>query len=172
MEGDLLSGKSEILNDYRLAVRSRRVDDEEARLQGQGKAKFCILSAGQELDQIAKVKPLQPGDWMRGYYRGGTELLASGLTSVREMIAQVLGDTGPNHDPASGGRMMGRHPGSRLLNYDGELRDLTAQINRASDVSSTGSKCRWLWGLPEQVKFSVMFLNLRDIRNKAKVEKK
>lgn len=147
MEGDLLSRKSEVLGDYRIAMRSRRLDEEEARLQSQGKAMFCILSAGQEIAQLASVKPLLPGDWARGYYRGGTESLASGVTNVREMIAQVLGDTGPNHDPASGGRMMGRHPGSRLLGIDGDLRDLTRQINRASDVSSTGSQMPVALGL-------------------------
>lgn len=147
MEDEPALNKAEILNDYRVAVRSRRLDEEEARLQAQGKAMFCILSAGQEMAQIASVKPLRPGDWMRGYYRGGTEVLASGVANVREMIAQVLGDTEGNHDPASGGRMMGRHPGSRLLNPEGYLKDLTKQINRASDVSSTGSQMPVALGL-------------------------
>ncbi len=137
----------EVLQDYRIAVRSRYVDEEEARLQAQGKATFCILSAGQEMAQIASVKPLQPGDWFRGYYRAGTEVLASGVASVREMIAQVLGDSELGHDPASGGRMMGRHPGSRLLTPSGLLKDLTAQVNRASDVSSTGSQMPVALGL-------------------------
>lgn len=133
-------GRARALDDYRLAVRARRTDDAEKGFQSDKRALFCILAGGQELPQIAAAKELQPGDWARGYYRAGAEALALGTMSVRQMIAQVIGDTIGTREPSSGGRMMGRHFGTRLLDGNGELIDLMQQINRASDVSSTGSQ--------------------------------
>ncbi|MCR9245059.1 MAG: thiamine pyrophosphate-dependent enzyme [bacterium] len=132
--------KDSILHDYRVALESRFTDDIEEIWKNAGRIKFDILGAGQEIAQICAVRSLKPGDWMRGYYRGFAEALHTRTTTVREALAQVLGNTEAGCDPASGGRMMGRHFGSRLLDDDGELVDLLAQINRGSDVSPTGSQ--------------------------------
>lgn len=139
--------RDDVLRDYRVAVRSREVDDAEKRLVDAKKAKFCILSGGQELAQIASVRPLRPGDWVRGFYRSGTEPLALGVVTARQMFAQVIADTLDGHDPASGGRMMGRHVGSRLLDAQGQPIDYMQQVNRASDISSTGSQMPVAFGL-------------------------
>lgn len=146
-ESILDSDRVRALDDYRDAVRSRRTDDAEARLQKSGKAMFCILAGGQELAQISAARQLKPGDWARGYYRAGAEVLALGTVSVREMIAQVIGDTVGLRDPSSGGRMMGRHFGTRLLNEQGNPINFMQQVNRASDVSSTGSQLPMAVGL-------------------------
>lgn len=132
--------KESILHDYRIALQSRYADDKEGKWQREGRAKFCILGAGQEIAQVCAVGPLQPGDWMRGYYRGLAEALHSKTTTLRETFAQVLGSTEKGDDPASGGRMMGRHFGNRQLDENGDLTDLTARINRGSDVSSLASQ--------------------------------
>jgi len=130
-----------VLHDFRLAMISRQLDEVEKKWQIQGRAKFCILGAGQEIAQVCAARPLQPGDWMRSYYRGLAESLAAGICTPRQVLAQVLGDPhGAYNDPASGGRMMGRHFGSRLLDQEGSLRDLRRGINHASDVSCTGSQ--------------------------------
>ncbi|MDF1666047.1 MAG: thiamine pyrophosphate-dependent enzyme [Planctomycetota bacterium] len=127
--------KEEVLGDLRIITMSRELDEVEKHWQKAGRAKFCILGAGQELAQLAAAKPLKNGDWLRSYYRGITEAL-----TPREALAQVLGDAEAGHDPASGGRMMGRHFGSRVVGDDGELIDLTKQINHASDISPTASQ--------------------------------
>lgn len=132
--------KNRILSDYRVAVRARQADLAEKAFQADGKAKFCILAGGQELAQITAVRELRAGDWVRGYYRSGAEVLALGTLTVRQMIAQVIGDTTGMRDPSSGGRMMGRHPGSRLLDEHGDPVNFMNQVNRASDVSSTSSQ--------------------------------
>lgn len=132
--------KDSVLLDYRIALQSRFTDDVEENWKNAGRIKFDILGAGQEIAQICAVRPLVPGDWMRGYYRGFAEALFTETTTVREALAQVLGNTEEGCDPASGGRMMGRHFGSRLLDDDGEPVDFMQQINRGSDVSPTGSQ--------------------------------
>jgi len=136
----------EVIDDYRIAVRSRHVDERERAFTKDRKALFCVLSAGQELAQIASVRPLRAGDWERGYYRSGAGALRLGLVRVREMLAQVLGNTEDGKDPSSGGRMMGRHFGSRLLK-DGQPIDFMRQINHASDISSTGTQMPVAFGL-------------------------
>lgn len=132
--------KDEVLDDLRIITMSRELDEVEKHWQKAGRAKFCILGAGQELAQLAAAKPLRDGDWLRSYYRGITEALTAKILSPREALAQVLGDAEPGHDPASGGRMMGRHFGSRVIGDDGELIDLSKQINHASDISPTASQ--------------------------------
>jgi pyruvate/2-oxoglutarate/acetoin dehydrogenase E1 component/TPP-dependent pyruvate/acetoin dehydrogenase alpha subunit len=132
--------KDEILQDLRMLIVSRELDEVEKSWQKAGRAKFCILGAGQELAQIAAAHPLKKGDWLRSYYRSITESLFAKILSPRQVLAQVVGDSSPGHDLASGGRMMGRHFGSRLLNEEGELIDLTRQINHASDISPTASQ--------------------------------
>lgn len=129
-----------VLRHLRIAVMARETDEVEKTWQKIGRAKFCILGSGQEVAQIAAARPLRDGDWIRSYYRGITESLLAGTVTVRQALAQVLGDTEPGHDPASGGRMMGRHFGSRIVGDDGELIDLRQQINHASDVSPTASQ--------------------------------
>ncbi len=139
--------RAELLADYRTGLESRYTDDIEERWKVNGRVKFNILGAGQEVAQVCAARQLRPGDWMRGYYRGMAEALATGTTSVRESLAQVLGNTEEGCDTASGGRMMGRHFGSRLLDAEGEPIDFRAQVNRASDVSSTASQMGAALGL-------------------------
>jgi TPP-dependent pyruvate/acetoin dehydrogenase alpha subunit len=101
--------RSAVLSDYRHARISR-----EASLLGRrevlgGKAKFGIFGDGKEVAQVAMAKFFQPGDFRSGYYRDQTFMLAAGLTSVREIFAQLYADPDPANEPASSGRQMNAH---------------------------------------------------------------
>lgn len=151
--------KGRVLADYRIAIRSRRTDDAQTKAVRDGKAKFCIWGAGQEVAQLAEAEFLRPGDWMRGYYRDLASLLKLDLFSVRQIIAQVLGDTTDGNDPSSGGRMMAHHTGTRFYNAqnqpidrEGNVTDKVdymSGVNRASDVSSIGSQFAVALGLAQ-----------------------
>src|SRR3989338_6671969 len=138
--------KVQVLEDYHLAYLARKTDEAQIAFFRQGKAPFFLTGAGHELVQVAAARELHPGDWVRGYYRTTAIALAVGF-SVRHVLAQVLGDADGLHDPSSGGRMMGGHLGSRLLDDQGVLRDLTTQVNYASDNLPTGSQMPVALGL-------------------------
>jgi pyruvate/2-oxoglutarate/acetoin dehydrogenase E1 component/TPP-dependent pyruvate/acetoin dehydrogenase alpha subunit len=130
----------DILQDYRLAYRSRQASLIGRREVMSGKAKFGIFGDGKELPQLAMGRAFRPGDWRSGYYRDQTFAFATGMSTIQEFFAQLYADTGEGADPASAGRMMNAHFGSRSLNSDGSWKDLTAQPNSSSDVSPTGSQ--------------------------------
>ena len=129
-----------IINDYRLAYRSRQASLIGRREVMSGKAKFGIFGDGKELPQVAMVHVFQPGDWRSGYYRDQTLAFATGISTIQEFFAQLYAHTDLEAEPASAGRMMDAHFGTRSLNEDGSWRDLTSQVNSASDVSPTASQ--------------------------------
>ena len=118
-----------LLDDYRLMCMSR-----EASLLGRkevlgGKAKFGIFGDGKELAQIALSKIIQPGDWRSGYYRDQTLMMAQNLLSVRQYFAALYADTDLKREPTSGGRQMGGHFATRLLDEQGKWLDQTEGFN-------------------------------------------
>jgi pyruvate/2-oxoglutarate/acetoin dehydrogenase E1 component/TPP-dependent pyruvate/acetoin dehydrogenase alpha subunit len=132
--------KQEVLKDFELAVTSR-----EASLIGRrevltGKAKFGIFGDGKELAQIALAKNFQPGDIRSGYYRDQTLMFATGMSDVEKFFAQLYANPDTNEEPASGGRMMNGHYGTRWLDDNGEWKDLTTQPNSTSDISPTAGQ--------------------------------
>lgn len=132
--------KEEVLNDYELAVTSR-----EASLIGRkevltGKAKFGIFGDGKELAQIALAKTFKPGDIRSGYYRDQTLMFATGMSNVEQFFAQLYANPDIKEEPASAGRMMNGHYGTRWLDEQGEWKDLTAQPNSTSDISPTAGQ--------------------------------
>ena len=137
----------EILQDYRQAYRSRQVSIVGRREVMSGKAKFGIFGDGKELPQLAMAHAFRPGDWRSGYYRDQTLAFATGMCTLHEFFAQLYANTDLNAEPASAGRMMNAHFGTRSLNPDGSWRDLTAQVNSASDVSPTASQMPRVVGL-------------------------
>ena len=137
----------EILADYRLAVESR-----EASLIGRkevfmGKAKFGIFGDGKEIAQIAMAKVFRKGDFRSGYYRDQTFMFAIGELSVQQYFAQLYAHTDIEADPASGGRLMNGHYATRMLDENGNLKDLTAQKNSSADISPTAGQMPRLLGL-------------------------
>lgn len=132
--------KNEVLQDYQLAIASR-----EASLIGRrevltGKAKFGIFGDGKELAQIAAAKCMQPGDIRAGYYRDQTLMFATGMSDLDKFFAQLYASTDVEQEPASAGRMMNGHYGTRWVDEDGEWKDLTKAPQSSSDISPTAGQ--------------------------------
>lgn len=145
--------KASVVNDYLIAYRSR-----QASLLGRkevltGKAKFGIFGDGKELPQIAMAKVFQDGDFRSGYYRDQTFMMAIGQHTVQEFFAQLYAHTDVEAEPASAGRMMNGHFGTRSLNADGSWKSLKSQKNSSSDISPTAGQMLRLVGLAHASKY-------------------
>ncbi|SHM92244.1 alpha-ketoacid dehydrogenase subunit alpha/beta [Flavobacterium chilense] len=144
--------KTEVLNDYRIAVISR-----ECSLLGRkevltGKAKFGIFGDGKEVPQLAMAKAFKNGDFRSGYYRDQTFMMAIGELTPKQFFAGLYGHTDLDFDPMSAGRQMGGHFVTHSLNEDGSWKDLTKQKNSSSDISPTAGQMPRLLGLAQASK--------------------
>ncbi|MFN3756590.1 MAG: thiamine pyrophosphate-dependent enzyme [Flavobacterium sp.] len=144
--------KTEILNDYKIAVTSR-----ECSLLGRkevltGKAKFGIFGDGKEVPQLAMAKAFENGDFRSGYYRDQTFMMAIGELTIQQFFAGLYGHPDLNHDPMSAGRQMGGHFATHSLDENGEWKDLTQQKNSSADISPTAGQMPRLLGLAQASK--------------------
>ena len=139
--------RESIVEDYRVAFRSRQASLIGRKEVLTGKAKFGIFGDGKEIAQLAMARAFRKGDWRSGYYRDQTFMLAAGMGTLDEFFAQLYADPDVTHDPWSGGRSMNAHFASRLLNPDGSWKDQTDSYNTSADVSPTGSQMPRLVGL-------------------------
>ncbi len=139
--------RESILEDYRVAFRSRQASLIGRKEVLTGKAKFGIFGDGKEVAQLAMARAFRKGDFRSGYYRDQTFMFATGMATIEEFFAQLYAHADIQFDPASGGRSMNSHFGTRMLNEDGSWGDQQASGNSSSDVSPTGSQMPRLVGL-------------------------
>ena len=139
--------KKNILEDYRLGRISREMSYLGRKEVLTGKAKFGIFGDGKELPQLAMAKVFKNGDFRSGYYRDQTFALAIDAVSVESFFAQLYADTSAEREPASAGRQMNGHYGTRSLNEDGSWKNLTEQKNISADISPTAGQMPRLLGL-------------------------
>ena len=139
--------KSDILNDYALAVASRQASLLGRKEVFMGKAKFGIFGDGKEVAQLAMAKAFQNGDFRSGYYRDQTFMLAIEQLTLEQYFAQLYAHTDVEHEPASGGRLMNGHFSTRLIDDQGNWNRISETKNSSSDISPTGGQMPRMLGL-------------------------
>ncbi len=144
--------KTEVLNDYSLAVKSRECSLLGRREVLTGKAKFGIFGDGKEVPQLALAKAFLKGDWRSGYYRDQTFMMAIGELSVEQFFAGLYANTNLELEPMSAGRQMGGHFTTHSLDDNGNWKDLTKQYNSSADISPTAGQMPRLLGLAQASK--------------------
>lgn len=152
--------KTEVLNDYKIAVTSRECSLLGRREVLTGKAKFGIFGDGKEVPQLAMAKAFKKGDWRSGYYRDQTFMMAIGELSVEQFFAGLYANTNLELEPMSAGRQMGGHFVTHSIDENGNWKDLTNQYNSSSDISPTAAQMPRLLGLAQASK---IYKNLKDI---------
>lgn len=155
--------KSEVLNDYKIAVTSRECSLLGRREVLTGKAKFGIFGDGKEVPQLAWAKAFKNGDWRSGYYRDQTFMMAIGEMTIQQFFAGLYGHTDLAHEPMAAGRQMGGHFSTHSLNEDGSWKNLTAQKNSSPDISPTAGQMPRLLGLAQASK---IFRNVKGLASK------
>ena len=145
--------KTVILEDYKIAYQSRLTSLLGRKEVLTGKAKFGIFGDGKELPQIAMAKAFKNGDFRSGYYRDQTFMMASNLLSIQEFFAQLYAHTDVVAEPASAGRMMNGHYGTRTLDEHGNWKALKNLKNSSSDISPTAAQMLRLVGLAHASKY-------------------
>ncbi len=152
----------QIIQDYRLAVRSRHASILGRKEVMSGRAKFGIFGDGKEVAQLALAKAFRKGDFRSGYYRDQTLMLALGELTLQEFFAQLYAHPDEAFDPASAGRQMNCHFATRSLHPDGRWKNLTEMCNSAADLSPTASQMPRLVGLGLASK---LYRELEDLRS-------
>jgi pyruvate/2-oxoglutarate/acetoin dehydrogenase E1 component/TPP-dependent pyruvate/acetoin dehydrogenase alpha subunit len=155
--------KTEVLNDYKIAITSRECSLLGRREVLTGKAKFGIFGDGKEVPQLAMAKAFKNGDFRSGYYRDQTFMMAIGAMNIQQFFAGLYGHTDINNDPMSAGRQMGGHFATHSLDEKGDWKNLTSQKNSSADISPTAGQMPRLLGLAQA---SQIYRNVTGIHNK------
>lgn len=156
--------RTEVLNDYKIAITSR-----ECSLLGRkevltGKAKFGIFGDGKEVPQLAMAKFFKDGDFRSGYYRDQTFMMAIGELTAQQFFAGLYAHTDISQEPMSAGRQMGGHFMTHNLNEDGSWKNLTIQKNSSADISPTAAQMPRMLGLAQA---SSIYRSIPELANKS-----
>jgi pyruvate/2-oxoglutarate/acetoin dehydrogenase E1 component/TPP-dependent pyruvate/acetoin dehydrogenase alpha subunit len=144
--------RTEVLNDYKIAITSRECSLLGRREVLTGKAKFGIFGDGKEIPQLAMAKAFKNGDFRSGYYRDQTFMMAIGELTLQQFFAGLYGHPDIEEEPMSGGRQMGGHFATHSLDKDGNWKNLTIQKNSSADISPTAGQMPRLLGLAQASK--------------------
>ena len=144
--------KTQILEDYRIAVISRECSLLGRREVLTGKAKFGIFGDGKEVPQLAWAKVFKNGDFRSGYYRDQTFMMAIGELTIEQFFAGLYAHPDLEADPMSAGRQMGGHFGTHSLDENGYWKNLVNQKNSSADISPTAAQMPRLLGLAQASK--------------------
>ncbi|HEX6331991.1 MAG TPA: thiamine pyrophosphate-dependent dehydrogenase E1 component subunit alpha [Actinomycetota bacterium] len=125
-------GPDDLLSMYRTMVTARLVDEAGFRLNRQGKAPFVVPVSGHEGCQVGTAWALRRGQdiWVP-YYRDVGVVLVAGMTPFEIF----LGLFAKADDPASGGRQMPSHWGSRRLGIISHSSPIASQIPHAAGIA-------------------------------------
>jgi pyruvate/2-oxoglutarate/acetoin dehydrogenase E1 component/TPP-dependent pyruvate/acetoin dehydrogenase alpha subunit len=139
--------KSQVINDYKLVIKSRQTSLLGRKEVLTGKAKFGIFGDGKEVAQVAMAKVFKHGDFRSGYYRDQTFMFALDLNTVQQFFAQLYAHPDIDADPNSAGRSMNGHFSSHLLDKEGNWLKQTDRYNVSADISPTAGQMPRLLGL-------------------------
>ncbi|WP_375417655.1 thiamine pyrophosphate-dependent enzyme [uncultured Hymenobacter sp.] len=139
--------KTDLLHDYRLGWESRHASLAGRKEVFMGKAKFGIFGDGKEVPQLAMARAFRAGDFRSGYYRDQTFMVASGELTWQQYFAQLYAHADAEAEPATAGRAMNGHFATRLLDEDGQFKNLAASKNSSADISPTAGQMPRLVGL-------------------------
>ncbi len=144
--------KTQVIDDYKIAVRSRECSLLGRREVLTGKAKFGIFGDGKEVPQLAMARAFKDGDFRSGYYRDQTFMMAIGELTPKVFFAGLYANTDITKDTMSAGRQMGGHFATHSIDENGNWKDLTAQKNSSADISPTAAQMPRLLGLAQASK--------------------
>lgn len=152
--------KTQVIEDYKIAVTSRECSLLGRREVLTGKAKFGIFGDGKEVPQLAWAKAFKNGDFRSGYYRDQTFMMAIGSLTIEQFFAGLYATADIEKDPMSAGRQMGGHFATHSLQKDGSWKNLLHQKNSSSDISPTAGQMPRLLGLAQASK---VYRNVKGI---------
>lgn len=129
--------KDKLLQVLKTMLQARTVDNKAMNLLRQGKTFFHIAGAGHEAVQLAIGLSLDPKkDWLFPYYRDLATVLTAGLTPEEVF----LGTFGKADDPASGGRQLPVHWGSKNFNLPSQSSPTGTQFLQAVGTAMASVK--------------------------------
>jgi len=134
-----------ILKDFYSACLSRELSLMMRKEVLSGKAKFGIGGAGKEVPQLALAHVFEKGDFLAGYYRDQTFMLAKGLMTSEDFFAFLYGDS--QNDPFSGGRQMNNCFGTDLIDESGNWLPHNQQYNVSSAIAPLAAQAPRSLGL-------------------------
>jgi 2-oxoisovalerate dehydrogenase E1 component alpha subunit len=122
----------DVLQMYRTIVTARLLDEAALRQNRMGRAPFVVPVAGHEGCQVGTAWAMRRGtDIWLPYYRDVGVVLAAGMTA-HEIFLGVFAKA---EDPASGGRQMPSHWGSRRLGIISGSSPIATQVPHAAGIA-------------------------------------